>query len=75
MPHKGDTSDVIDSQFLKQDRYRKKQIRTNTYDIFDKRNDVKYGKRMRAKSHAYGKSIKKKIYKAIFFEKVVVEVF
>ena len=34
---KGDNSDIIDSQFLNQDRYRIRQKLTNTYDIWDKR--------------------------------------
>lgn len=34
---KGDTQDIYDTNFLSQDRYRKKANCTNTYDICDKR--------------------------------------
>ena len=34
---KGDNRDICDTNFAKQDRYRKKANRTNTYDICDKR--------------------------------------
>lgn len=34
---KGDMNDIIDSQFLKQDRYRKRQHRIDTYSLADKR--------------------------------------
>jgi hypothetical protein len=36
-PPKGDNSDIIDSQFINQDRYRIREKLTNTYNICDKR--------------------------------------
>lgn len=46
---KGDNSDIIDSQFLNQDRYRIRQKLTNTYDIWDKRCSKRHSKKLKSK--------------------------
>ncbi len=63
---KGDTRMTIETNFLEQDRYRKKQNRTNTYDICDKRNTCRHGRNLKSKSHIKSKLKKESIYRQNF---------
>lgn len=71
MRNKGDTRPSIETNFLEQDRYRKKQNRKNTYDIMDKRCTRRHEKSLQSKNHIKRKLKKESIYREAYIQKKV----